>query len=228
MDRVFGSLFSAEQPASWQTVLLCMLLSFALCKLIAASYVWSYRGLSYSRGFVQSLVMGGVVSTLLLLAIGDSVARGLGLLGTLALIRFRATLKDSRDMVFIFASLAVGVAAGVQAYFVAMVGTASFCLFSLYLSNSSFGSRRQFDGLLRFQAPATDREDESWMSILKQYCSSLALVNLREVAQGRLVERAYQVKLIDPSYSDPLVTALRTVPDLGGVSILMQDQGAEL
>ena len=43
----------------------------------------------FSRGFVLSLALTGVVATLLMLAIGNNVARGLGLLGTLAIIRFR-------------------------------------------------------------------------------------------------------------------------------------------
>ncbi len=213
---------------TWQTALLCMILSFVLCKLLAAVYIWSYRGLSYSRGFVHSLVLGGLVASLLLLAIGNSMARGLGLLGTLALIRFRATLKDPRDMVFVFMSLAIGIACGVQAYFIALVGATTFSVFALYLTASTFGSRRQFDGLLRFQAPATAESDNQCTQVLREYCAHFALVTLREVAQGRMLEHAYQIKLVDDTYTEPLVGALRTVPDVAGVSVLMQDQGSEL
>src|SRR6185436_19295792 len=102
-------------------------------------YTWTFRGLSYSRGFVVSLALTGLVSTLLMLAIGNNVARGLGLLGTLALVRFRATLKDTRDMVFVFSTLVIGIAVGAQSFVVAGVGAVSFCLFSAYLSSSNFG-----------------------------------------------------------------------------------------
>jgi len=228
MEQFLQQFMQYDVGVSWQGVLLSMIVSFILCQLIAAVYSWTYRGLSYSRGFVHSLVFGGLVATVLMLAIGNNIARGLGLMGTLALIRYRATLKDSRDMIFIFSSLAVGIAAGVQTYLVAVIGTVTFCLFVIHISRSTFGSRRQFDGLVRFQAPAVSESDTLCKEVLKQYCSNFVLVNLRTVMQGGRMEHAYQVKLLDPSYNEPLMVALRTVPGIGGVSVLMQDQAVEL
>jgi hypothetical protein len=95
------------------------------------------------------------------------------------------------------------------------------------LSLSSFGSRRQFDGLLRFQAPTATGGEDLLRGILREYCSSFVLVNLREVAQGGRLEHAYQIKLSDPSYKLPLVDRLRNVPELTGVNILLQDTYAE-
>jgi uncharacterized membrane protein YhiD involved in acid resistance len=227
-DFFFDQLIRYEAGPSWQLVLLCVLISFLLCQMIATVYVWTFTGLSYSRSFVISQVMGGLVTTILLLAIGNNVARGLGLLGTLSLIRFRSNLKDTRDMVFVFGSLAIGVAVGVQAFTVAVVGTLAFCAAALYLGFSVFGSRRQFDGLLRFQAPSSPEADRLSKAVLKQYCTNFTLINLREVAQGRFVEHAYQVKLRDTSYNEPLVAALRAVPGVDGVSLLMQDQTMEV
>ena len=73
--------------------------------------------------FVQSLAVAGVVSDLVVLAVGDNHARGIGLVGALTVIRFRSTLKDPRDLSFAFASLATGVAAGAHAYAAAVLGT---------------------------------------------------------------------------------------------------------
>jgi len=209
-------------------VLLSMLVSFVLCQLIAAVYSWTFRGLSYSRGFVISLALTGVVATLLMLAIGNSVARGLGLLGTLAIIRFRSTLRDVRDMMFIFASLAVGISVGVQAFMVAVLGAILFCLFTLHLTFAPFASRRQYDGLLRLYSTANSRVDEVLKRVLRQHCSTFVLVNLREVAQGGRLEHAYQVKLRDPSYRDHLLSALRLIEEIEDVSLLFQDPALEI
>ncbi len=62
----------------------------------------------------------------MVLAVGDNVARGIGLIGALTVIRFRSTLKDPRDLIFAFASLATGVAAGAHAYAAAVLGTVVF------------------------------------------------------------------------------------------------------
>ena len=46
------------------------------------------------------------------------LARGLGILGTLAIIRFRTPIRDPRDMIFLFACLGVGIACGANVPFV--------------------------------------------------------------------------------------------------------------
>lgn len=228
MAEFFAQLMHYEAGPTWRTVALCVLLSFVLCQLLATVYVWTYHGLSYSQTFASAQVMGGMVATILLLAIGNNVARGLGLLGTLALIRFRSTLKDPRDMVYVFASLSVGIAVGVQSFSVAIVGTIAFCLLALHLRFTSFGSRRQFDGLLRFQAPAKPELDGGIKKILLGHCSRFVLINLREVAQGTKLEHAYQIRLRDEAFADSLVMALRSVGDLNGVSLMMQDESLEV
>lgn len=228
MEHLLDQYLRYEPGLSWQMVLLTMLISFVLCQLIAAVYSWTFRGLSYSRGFVISLALTGVVATLLMLAIGNNVARGLGLLGTLAIIRFRSTLRDVRDMMFVFSSLAVGIAVGVQAFLIAGVGTLMFCLFALHMTFAPFGSRRQYDGLLRLNVPADPAVDDLLKLALRQHCSTFVLANLREVAQGGRLEQAYQIKLRDPSYRDHLVVALKSIEGLYDVSLLMQDPSLEV
>ncbi len=228
MDALFDQYLRYEPGLSWQMILLSMLVSFVLCQVLAAVYSWTFRGLSYSRGFVIALAITGVVATLLMLAIGNSVARGLGLLGTLAVIRFRSTLRDVRDMSFIFASLAVGISVGVQSFLIAGIGTAMFSLFMIHLTFSPFASRKQFDGLLRLNSGASPEADLPLKRVLLEYCSRFVLVNLREIAQGKRLEHAYQIKLRDPSFQHSLIDAIRSVDEINDVSLLMQDPGLEV
>ncbi len=228
MEQLLERAAGWEPGLSWQVVALTMLTSFVLCQLLAALYSFTFRGLSYSRGFVIALALTGVIATLLMLAIGNSVARGLGLLGTLAVIRFRSTLRDVRDMLFVFASLAVGIAVGVQAFLVAVLGVVLFSLFMLHVTFSAFGTRRQFDGLLRLNSGAEPEVDATLKRVLRDHCSNFVLVNLREVAQGERLEHAYQVKLRDPAFQHGLVTAIQAVGAVDDVSLLMQDPALEI
>ncbi|MFO0723693.1 MAG: DUF4956 domain-containing protein [Myxococcota bacterium] len=228
MTDFLDQLLHYEAGPTWQAAATCMLLSFVLCQLISAVYAWTHEGLSYSRGFVSSLVMGGMVSTILLLAIGNNVARGLGLLGTLALVRFRATLKDTRDMVFVFASLSVGIAVGVQAFSVAIMGTLAYCLLAAHLAFSEWGARKRFDGLLRFQSSLQAELDSAVVRALSGHCQQFVLIALREVAQGAQVERAYQIRLKDPAHADDLLRSLRQIESLSGITLMMQDQAGEV
>jgi hypothetical protein len=206
---------------------LSLLLTFGLAQAIAAVYVWTFRGMSYSQGLVQSIVLGGLVACTLMLAIGDSIAAGIGIAGGLALVRFRTALRDPRDMMFVFAGLASGVASGLGAHGAAIGGAAMFCFAVASLTWVEFGSQNRLDGLLRFQLPA-HVEESTIMALLRRYTSFVALVTLREVAQGAAMEHAYQVRFSDPRRRVALVQALEALPGAQDVSLLLQEPTVEL
>jgi uncharacterized membrane protein YhiD involved in acid resistance len=210
-----------------QFVALSLLLAFGLAQVVAAVYVWTFRGLSYSQGLVHAMVIGGSIAAMLMLAIGNSIAAGIGIAGGLALVRFRTALRDPRDMMFVFAALGAGIASGLGAHAVALFGTVLFCVAVFTLTISEFGSQRRFDGLLRFQLPVTTGEQEV-MGLLRRHSRSIALVTLREVAQGEALEHAYQIRLSDPGKRIELVRALEGLPGIQDVSLLLQEPTVEL
>ena len=107
------TLQNSSANTSFITVLYTLLISFLLSTLIALVYEKTFRGLSYSRNFVQALILSSIVAATVMQAIGDSLASGLGMMGALAIIRFRTSFKDPRDIIFMFAALASGIATGV-------------------------------------------------------------------------------------------------------------------
>jgi uncharacterized membrane protein YhiD involved in acid resistance len=216
------------EQIEWQVALLSFLLAFILTSVIAVFYEKTYQGLSYSRGFVQSMVLGAIISCLLMMAIGDNIARGIGIVGSLAIIRFRTNLRESRDLVFIFASLGVGVACGVQSYATAIIGTTVFCLVAYTLHISPFGVRRKCDGLLRFQLPAQAESTQKVEHILRANTSHFVLVTLRDVAQGQAFDYSYQVKLCDPSDNEKLIGELKKVKDIRGLNYINQEATVEV
>jgi hypothetical protein len=207
----------------FRVALLSILVGFALSHLVAAAYSWTHRGLSYSRSFVQALVLGGVVASMLMLAIGNNLVWGIGIVGTLAIIRFRTNLRDPRDMVFIFAALAAGIAAGVRAYAVGAIGTAVFCLVALYLNSVAFGARNHFDGLLRFTLAGDGDMRGQTDRILRAHCSAFVLASMQQVAQGDETEHAYQVRFRREESRDHLVRDLEQILGLTNLSLLMQE-----
>ncbi|MEO7776213.1 MAG: DUF4956 domain-containing protein, partial [Fibrobacteria bacterium] len=102
----FLTLQTTSANPSFISILYTVLLSFVLSAAIAITYEKTFRGLSYSRNFVQSLILGSIVSGMIVQAIGDNLARGLGMLGALSIIRFRTSFRDPRDIIFMFAAMA--------------------------------------------------------------------------------------------------------------------------
>lgn len=215
------------EPLTPGVVLLSLLLAFALTQAVGAVYMWTFRAMSYSRAYVQALGLGGVIAAMVMLSINNSVAAGLGIAGSLAIIRFRTAMRDPRDMVFVFASMGAGIAAGLRAYEVAVFGTALFCVAALLLDWADFGSRHRFDGLLRLVSPA-DGDEGSMEKALGRHTSRYVLVGLREAAQGEAVERAYHVRLADPRQRTDLLRALEDLPGIRDVSLTLQEHTVEI
>ena len=216
-----------SESLSFKAAALSLLLAFGLTQARGAVYVWTFRGMSYSQGLVHAIVLGSIIACMLMLAIGNSIAAGLGIAGGLAIIRFRTALRDPRDMMFVFAGLGCGIASGLGAHAAAVAGTTLFCLAVIILTVSEFGSQRRFDGLLRFQLPI-DGDEAGVMTLLRKHTRSVALVTLREVAQGQAMEHAYQIRLGDPRQRSALVQALEATPGIQDVSLLLQEPTVEL
>lgn len=209
-------------------ILLALGMCFLLGSLLALAYRKTHHGFSYTRSFVQTVILAGLVSCLMIIVIGNNLARGLGILGALAIIRFRTPIRDPRDIIFLFASLAIGIACGAELFGAALIGTGAFSLAALYLHHAPFTSRREFEGLLRFVLPGESPTADTIPALLPRFTASAELVTLREALQGDAMEYAYQVRLLDPACRTELVAALEALPDVSEVSLHMQRASVEI
>lgn len=211
------------EPAPWNAALFSMLLAFGLGQVVAALYMATFRGLSYSRAMVHGMALCSVVTCMLMLAVSGSIALGVGVAAGLGAVRFRTSLRDPRDIIFVFAALAVGFACGAQAYPTAIVGTATFGIGSLALHCTGYGARSQPDGLVRFLAPNTASAELAVADVLGTHCRSFSLVTLREAAQGDGMEHAYQISARSLDDRSKVVTGLQAIPGVMNVTLLLQE-----
>ena len=211
------------------SVIFSAALAFILSVSVGLTYIKTFRGLSYSRNFVQALMLVSIITAMVMHAIGDSVATGIGTLGALSIIRFRTNFKDSRDIVFMFAALAGGIACGVGAYFMAFVGILLFNIAAFVLYFSQLSKVSYFDGILRFNIGSDELEIEKMAGILKKHCKVFALITLKEIAVGERLEYAYHIKMKPKSTSEELVKELKTeIPAMQNVALLLQETTVEL
>ena len=110
--------------------------AFALSSLIAITHKLTFLGESYPKNLFQALVLGSIVTAMIMMAIGDSLARGLGVFGAMAIIRFSTRIEDPRNILFLLATMCCGLAVGVFGFAISFAGTIFFCLaaFALYFS----------------------------------------------------------------------------------------------
>jgi len=221
--------FGTQEALGPHVIAGAMVLSFLLSMLFAAVYQYTFRGFTYSRSYIHTMVLGSIVTCMLIMAVGNNLARGMGILGTLAIIRFRTPVRDPRDAMFLFACLGIGIACGAGMPVVAVLGTLIINAVALLLHWLPFASRRDYEGLFRFVSPANDKEAEQAVhDLLVRFCSSFYLLGMRDAEQGDSVEYSYQVRLLDPAYQQDLVMAFKKTGCFSDPVLLMQRTTVEL
>jgi hypothetical protein len=91
---------------------------------------WVYMATRYQKKhdqqLAQVLIFLPMVVAGIVLVVQHSLALAFSLAGVVAAVRFRSTLRDVRDLVFILLAIAVGFAAGVQALILAAIVSVLF------------------------------------------------------------------------------------------------------
>lgn len=219
---------STTSYASTLAIVYGIALAFLLGVGIALMYNYTFRGLSYSKNFLHAIVLCPIVTTIAMQAIGDNLARGLGMMGAISLLRFRSSLKDPRDMFFLFAAMSLGVACGVHAYTIACIGALGFIIVLFVLDKVEFITPAQYDGLLRFNFEPLPEAKSQLELYLMEHCKTFSLVTLREMAQGGRFDYAYQVKFKSGSTFDSLISDIKKIPSVKGAQLLMQESTLEV
>jgi len=231
MERLWQVLEESPLPTgafTIQGVLLSLLLAFVLGQALAWIYYLTHSGLSYSRSFVQSLIIITVVVAMVMSVIGNNIITAVGLLGAFTIIRFRNMLKDTRDIAFMFTALAVGMATGCHLYATAILGTAFVCVIFVYLHMTDFGSHQPHNGFLRFTLNGPIRPDHPAISILGRFCSSFTLLSRQEAGIAGAAEYAYQVMVRNTGRNEQMLAELDQVDGLEGINLTMQEKLLEV
>lgn len=211
-----------------ESIVLGLILAFVLGQVLAWVYYATHSGLSYSKSFVQSLVLIAVVVAMVMTAIGDNLIMALGLMGALAMIRFRNMIKDTRDIAFISAALVIGMACGAQRFFTSIIGTLILALIAMYLFWVDFGAHQPKNGFLRFRLLGDMHARHPVQKILKTFCRKVTLVSVQASADGHASQYAYQLFLNDAGRNGELLQQLERVEGLSHINLTLQEQLLEV
>jgi len=128
MNQVLNQLFSVsffEKAVTFSLpdTLLIMAVSALIGLFIAALYRATYQGVMYTMTYGVTLVGVAMVSALILCVVTSNVVLTLGMVGALSIIRFRTSIKEPMDIMFMFWAVAAGIAVGAGMAGVAVVGS---------------------------------------------------------------------------------------------------------
>ena len=109
-------MFQTSGQLTLEVVTVNIVMSAVVGFFIFLSYAISHRGTIYSKKFNASLVVLTVLTGTVMTVIGNNIALSLGMVGALSIVRFRTAIKDSRDSIYIFWTIIVGICCGVGDY----------------------------------------------------------------------------------------------------------------
>jgi hypothetical protein len=208
-----------EYPAL-VNVVYCFVWAFVLSSIIAITHRLTFTGEYYPKNFFQSLILGSIVTAMVMMAIGDSLARGLGVFGAMAIIRFRTRIDDPRDVLFLFAALSTGLAVGVYGFTVSFAGTILFCAVAVLLHISPFRSFTS-PNMLFFNLRNTD-DLNAILKIIEQHTAAHRLVTI-SVTKENTTRYQYAITFHKEQEKDVLFNALSVVDGLSQPKITVNE-----
>ncbi|HIW90377.1 MAG TPA: DUF4956 domain-containing protein [Candidatus Corynebacterium avicola] len=211
MDLNFG-LTDLSGTFSVADVLLSLGLSFVTSVIVAWVYRSTHKNISYSQGYVQTLVMLGMLISLIMLIVGSNIARAFALVGALSVVRFRNAIKETRDVGFIFLVMGIGMACGTRFYSLAIIATLVICAVILLMHRFNWFALDVQRQVVKLQVPADGEDYSDYIDdILIRHTTEYELISTESVRGGSLTEYSYTARLKKGSTSADLVNDLRTV-----------------
>jgi len=211
--------YNSEYPALI-SIVYTVLCSVMLGTLIAFTYEKTTQDVDRPDNFLQALVLVTVVAAMVIQAIGDSLARGLGMIGALSIIRFRTTIRDPRNIVFMFSAIAVGISCGVLGFTIAIFGTLGFCATAFLLRYSSFNEKEKLFGNLKIKFFKEHANRKALEEVLKEHCHSFSIgkkeYGASDGKKGNQIVYEYRIKLKDTFAAQKLIDDL---DDLYGIVV---------
>lgn len=209
-------------------VAVVFLLSFGLCLLIGWVYRTTHKGVSYSQGFVHTLVIMGVTVAFVMLIIGSNIARAFTLVGALSIVRFRNAVKEARDMAFVFMVMAVGMACGTRFYLLAVFAAVALSAAVFVMSSLNLFAKKVRERILMIRIPHDMDFLKTFEDLFRKHLSEFHIISMESVRQETLQEVISSVVLrrgVDPA---SLIEEIRKLNGGNKVSLILGQQEVDL
>ena len=209
-------------------MVLVMALRFVLSTFIGWIYKITHQGTSYTQSFVFTLVLNGIVVALVMLIIGSDIARAFSLVGALSIIRFRNAVKETRDVGFIFFTMAIGMAVGTRFYLLAIAGTAFVSLVIWLMARNNWFAREMSSHVLHIEVPYGVQFETLFDRALAKHTSSSELISADAVQSGLMTELTYSAGLKKSSNVQELLAEIGNLNGNNRVTLLAGYNGTDL
>jgi len=213
---------------NWVGMILALLIAFACGHALAWVYMLTHSGLSYSRSFVNALILLPLIVSLVMMVLANNLITAFGMMAVFAIVRFRNVLRDTLDTVYILTTLVIGMAAGTQKFASALLGCVLVCLALIYLWYASFGSRHRYDLIVNLHWARALSELPDLKRVLQRHSSKTHLGSQRSHQGQGGSDLSFRLLLRDPTRVEELLNELRQVTGVSLLTTVLADDKSEI
>ena len=202
MNAISG-LWSSQTitPASWLTILVSLVLAFAVGLFIAWIYRRNFRGVMYSNNFALTLVLMTLITCPVVMCIKESIQLSMGMVGALSIVRFRTAVKDPLDTAYMFWALTMGILLGAGQFFLTVLAVVGIGILITVVVNMQAKRMNSFLLVLRMGDEAERAANQIVAGLRTQQLKS-------KTVSSNGIEATYEIRVDKP---DALLNKLRSV-----------------
>lgn len=205
-------------PVSPWIELAKLVLAAAVGMLVTVTHRYCQGDRPPSRSFLQASVLLAVSGALMMIIIGNSTARALGVAGGASIIRFRTTVDDPKDAILLFLLMGLGMSAGLGSFAVCALATGFLCLFLILLNHFGEGKPRTIQ--LEVVANSSEFPMEHVGQVLRSETDSFEVIRM---AKGNEASVKFSLKM-HPSVSLTYLSGMLMADGKGGIKSVSWDQ----
>ncbi len=215
-------------PTNFPAFLLAVLLAFACGHAIAWTYMVTHTGLSYSRSYVNTLIIMPVIVAMVMMILANNLVLAFGLMAIFAMVRYRSILRDTLDTAYVLAVIVIGLACGTAKFSSAIIGCLATAAIMFYFRLTGFGTRHRYDLIVNIQWLRPAAELSELRQILQRHSRSTTCASQRSNEGYPGIDLSYRLLLRDPARSHELLDELRATKGVARVSSLHASDESEL
>ncbi len=206
-DILTNSLTSEEIiTMSFQSFLLCIVVSLALGIFIAAMYTYKTK---HTKSFVATLAVLPAVVCMVIMMVNGNIGTGVAVAGAFSLIRFRSVPGTAKEIGAIFLAMGTGLATGMGYLGYAVVFVILLSIANMLLTMSSFGDGKTTERSLTITIPEDLDYTGIFDDLLGKYTTSYALSRVKTTNMGSLFKLTYDIELKEEHKEKEMIDELR-------------------
>ncbi len=207
LDTLFSN--TVAESLTFSSTLFVILSALALGLGISLVYIFTHKKEGYPKSFTITLIMLPAIIAMIILLVGNNVARAFSLAGAFSLIRFRSAPGDSKDIAYVFFTLGVGLACGMGYIGYAALFAAVLCSVMTVLTALDFGGKRFPPMRLKILIPEDMDYQGAFDDVLDEYTTDRRLSKVKTTEFGSLFEITYDITMKNMENSKRFIDQIR-------------------